>query len=550
MRRIFRLVVILIVIPSYNWARGIDTVLVYMQTTPYALNIIQGDNYIYLGTSNGVQKITGLKVEQYNTKPGYAIFNDGLQVTKAVSFSSSLHFNKSSFLPANYQSSRIQLVRKQSLLYVVSSGAFFIFELRPYTVLYQGLSIRHMTENYLATYSGFYKNGRPFEAVPYTSGKIYEYGDTLVACYDGLYVDLPDTNILRVDGLSAQYSSDGQNYGHAREFTQSWNNQKVLFTTAGVFQLDSLYRVEHIIMMNEKGLFYGENLQRFVHPCLLHQIDSMLIFSLRNKVYRYNLNEKRYIDSLILPGQVTAGIGFPGDYSIYCATTDGVYFTADWDDFQKISEYNDIHTLEQYMNRYVFFSSNSGLRMIDRRIGLVQTLIEGVEFNQFAMRANGDTLFVGSVDGLYRIPIEQLSSLIALSTEKELAILSDVNQNVITEVLIIVGFLGIIIFLFYMGSSSRAALPPTPTLSSDVQLRHRIVMYIQEHLDTVSIEQICKEFEFSNTKLYALSKPEKPGELIRRLRTEKVRELRAQGYSKAEIARATGFSVNYVGRVR
>lgn len=550
MRRIFRLVVILLVIPSYNWARGIDTVLVYMQTTPYALNIIQGDNGIYLGTSQGVQSVSGLRIEMYNHIPGYVIMNNGVEVTKEVSFSSPIFFNYSSFLPDKYRSARIQMVREQSLLYVVASGAFFIYEIRPYTIDYRGFSIRHMTENYLATYSGFYKNGQSLEHLSYSSGKIYEYDDTLVVCYDGLYVELPDTQFFRVDGLSGLYESKGQHYGHAREFTQSWNDHKVLFTTAGVYHLDSLYQVEELILMNDKGVYHRENLEPFMQPHLLHQVQSILIFSFRNKVYRYDIHKRRYLDSLILPAPVSAGLGLPGEFEMYIATTDGLFFTPNWRSIHKISEDKDIHTMGQYEKQYVFCSSNSGLRMYDRSLGQMQTLLDGVEFNQFAMHVGQDTLLVGSVDGLYHIPIEHLPRLITLSTQIEFANLRDVNQITVTEVLILVGVLGIIFFLFYMGSGTRNALPPTPTLSSDVQLRHRIVMYIQEHLDTVSIEQICKEFEFSNTKLYALSKPEKPGELIRRLRTEKVRELRAQGYSKAEIARATGFSVNYVGRVR
>jgi DNA invertase Pin-like site-specific DNA recombinase len=50
--------------------------------------------------------------------------------------------------------------------------------------------------------------------------------------------------------------------------------------------------------------------------------------------------------------------------------------------------------------------------------------------------------------------------------------------------------------------------------------------------------------------LYAITKPEKPGELIRRLRAERVRQMRDAGYSKSEIADATGFSKSYVGRVK
>jgi len=63
------------------------------------------------------------------------------------------------------------------------------------------------------------------------------------------------------------------------------------------------------------------------------------------------------------------------------------------------------------------------------------------------------------------------------------------------------------------------------------------------------IKSIKERFQTNNAQIYNLLQPEKPGNLINRLRMEIVQEMHTEGALAREIALKTGLSESYVRRI-
>ena len=549
---IFRFSLLFSLFSLFLSAQQLDTSMVFMRSSPYTLNILQRSGKVYIGTSEGTFLIDGLKFIKVDDRPGYVKYDDELEVIQEIAFSSMLYIKGGTYLPEKFQGSNVQMVQNQSLLYVIASGALLIYELRPYDLKYPGLSIRSISKNIVATYRGIFRNGELDFPIGYSSGKVCEYGDTVVLCYDGLYVQTPDTSFLRVHSIDATYMSKGAKYGHAREYVQFEPGYKFLFTTIGVFKLDSLYDVEEVVFMEREAI--RKVLDRGLQPHFVGETNGLLVFSYGNKLYRYNYLEKSYTDSLTLPGKIYAGTLTPKSFNCWISSSAGCFFVSEFTSFKKILDESNYHTLLMDRRGYgwLYCSSNYGLDAYDTRSGRLYGLIDDAEFNQYALHVKNEALMAGSVGGLYVMPLDLMERLMALNLEKRIANAESREEGYGIEALIVAGMAGILIYLLYLNFIRTK--PPAPVepsaLEPMVDIRTRVIDYINNHIESASIQTICDHFNFSNTKLYAITKPEKPGELIRRLRAERVRQMRDAGYSKSEIADATGFSKSYVGRVK
>ena len=549
---IFRISLLFSLFSTFLMGQGVDTALIYMQSAPYALNIIQGNGDIYVGTSEGVFKVEGVQLQKVDSRPGYAIFDKEVEVTTEVAFTSPIYFRNLSFLPEEFKSANVQMIRRHSLIYLVAAGSFFVYELRPYSAEFRGYSVRSISENFVAAYGGVFKNGSNYPYLSYSSGRIYEYGDTVIACYDGLFVQTPDTFIYRVNAISAQYSSNLNLYGHAREYMQSADGARVLFTTDGVYFLNDAYEVEDVIF--REPINVRRINERWLEPRYFGSNEGHILFSYDNKIYRYNVLERSYTDSLLIPGKINTGTLKKNTFHCWVSSSAGLFFVNNFSTFRKISEESNFHTLllDEYQLQWLFCSSNLGLDVYDLRSGVMYDIIDGVEFNQFGLYRKSDNIYAGAIDGVYKIPRDQIEASIALNLEKKIA--EQLEDGVLQqpESFVFIGLAGISVVLMYLVLFRKKSSEDLPIrgLKPMADIRTRVIDYVEDNMANASIESVCKHFEFSSSKLYAITSPEKPGELIRRIRFERVKQMREAGYTKNEIANATGFSISYISRIK
>ena len=79
--------------------------------------------------------------------------------------------------------------------------------------------------------------------------------------------------------------------------------------------------------------------------------------------------------------------------------------------------------------------------------------------------------------------------------------------------------------------------------------REEIEAFIRDNLSTSSLKTITTHFNTNTSMVYRVLEPEKPGDLIQKVRHQKVKSLRSEGKTAREIASLTGLSETYVRKI-
>jgi hypothetical protein len=79
--------------------------------------------------------------------------------------------------------------------------------------------------------------------------------------------------------------------------------------------------------------------------------------------------------------------------------------------------------------------------------------------------------------------------------------------------------------------------------------REEIEDFVMNNLPIASLKAINTHFATNTSMVYSILAPEKPGDLIQKLRYEKVKELRKEGKKAKDIATQTGLSDSYVRKI-
>lgn len=80
--------------------------------------------------------------------------------------------------------------------------------------------------------------------------------------------------------------------------------------------------------------------------------------------------------------------------------------------------------------------------------------------------------------------------------------------------------------------------------------REDIETYLKENLADASIITLAEKFGINMSQLYDILKPDRPGSIIQQIRLDVVRNMRQEGKSTEEIAKATGLSASYVKKIK
>jgi AraC-like DNA-binding protein len=171
-----------------------------------------------------------------------------------------------------------------------------------------------------------------------------------------------------------------------------------------------------------------------------------------------------------------------------------------------------------------------------------------VEFNRRGLYLEGDSLFAGSINGLYVLDakhLDQLADRVAKSSGEQ--------SLPVYFLSLLIGIALIAITFIYLHYRSRGQLKQiiaeTQIASLPKLTREDIETFIKENLAQASLKSIAEKFKTNNAVIYTLLSPEKPGAFINRLRMEQVKRLRKDGKPAREISQLTGFSEYYVRKV-
>jgi hypothetical protein len=517
-----------------------DTILLEVQSRPYFYNIAETpDGRLLCGTASGVYEIVGLEFKQINKQSGYLAV-DKAKRTWSISQISVPQTEVSKWihlLPASQKSDYGTHAQRGQYFYLVTNGKIYMYQLTDYRKSHRGQSVRSISKNHLATYSGVYLNGQLIRQISFSSGYIREFDTVTFVCHDGLLMVTRSDTINFHSAISRSFTFLNESFGFARDIVQLKNHEYLLFTTDGLYEVNfHLQEIKKIINCTtcEGGAVY------------LGRMEETLFIGLGNDVYRYVIGKGSLKFHINTNFEIQAGL--ISDFDLFVLHTHQLVRY----DLQKnslfIADFSDAHSLIQAHDTLIYVSTNKGLFAVNPETKQKEMLIPDIEFNKRALYIDEETIHVGSVIGLFSFTSDQVATILfnlKQNTRQLPFTSSKLLQLLLGVAVFIIAFLAVLARIFWKKILGKQGVTkihdfPLPELEA----------FIEENLANVSIPMICDRFQVSVNQLYQVLSPEKPGALIHRARMAKVIELGKKGKSMEDIAQASGFSLSYLQKIK
>lgn len=520
-----------------------DTILYSMTSRPFFYNVLKaGDGRIFTGTSEGIFLIDGVSISKFNDQAGYLTLDkNGLPIIDPDGIKYHNETRYSRMLPFPTEIRDEYHAGSEAYFYITSGGRLHIYEILLYEHSYRNHSVRSASRNFVGTYSGIYyrgiKIGADMRFPGFTDGHIREMNGKAFICYSSLIIadlhqgdSLPVARTILPRGFNFDWVND---IHYSKLFKQYFVSarSKLITINKELTEAKALFNLGNkdadLVLLNENRnyLYFGagKNLMS-IYPKNL-QIQ-----------FKYTLPET------ILDGYIS-------NSRKYLLCREGLYAINEDGSSKKLVTLKQAHTLQHLGGSDFVISTNAGLYRYNSASNKLSELIKGVEFNRRGLYLQGDSLFAGSIDGLYILDVKQLDRL-----AERAGMTSEGNRTLSDSVLMLIAALiscaaALSLMLYRSRRRIKAMEDELPVADAPKINREVIETFITENLAQASLKSIAEQFKTNNAVIYTALAPEKPGALINRLRMEQVKKLRKAGKSAADISQLTGFSEYYVRKV-
>ena len=533
---------VILILGTPTWAQLRDTILYSMSSRPFYYNVLKGgDGRIYAGTSEGVFTLEGAVMKKLNNQIGYLTLNK--KGSPAIDHNGIRYHDQSTYarmLPYPTEIRDEYHAGTEEFFYITSAGRMYIFEILPYELRYRNHSVRTTSHNFIGTYSGLYFRGRKLESPssgfpPFTDGYIRELNGKVFICYSSLVI----AEIRQGDSLPSY-----------------WKNLPRGFTFLATDVLFSSYHKKYLVsaktdlVLMDSALTYASSLYRSnnkdAEVVVLGENRGSVYFASGRDFIQINPTSKKFKTVISLPEPILSG--HITNLNHYLLGSQGLYVVRADGNMKKLIDLAKAHTLLHLGGSEFAISTDAGLFQYNEVSNKLTKLIQGVEFNRRGLYLEGDSLFAGSINGLYVLDakhLDQLADRVAKSSGEQ--------SLPVYFLSLLIGIALIAITFIYLHYRSRSQLKQiiaeTQMASLPKLTREDIETFIKENLAQASLKSIAEKFKTNNAVIYTLLSPEKPGAFINRLRMEQVKRLRKEGKPAREISQLTGFSEYYVRKV-
>ena len=505
----------------------------YFNSENYYYNIIQSQYGVLVSSNEGVFKLLGSRLELIDqTLKGPISVNKNSIIEQGEILYSDQY---NSLLPVIYQNALQTFYETPTKLYLVARGDLFVFNKTSIEVE-RYPSIRTISKNYIGTYDGIFNRSKQkeFVAPTYTNSYIREFDSVVFINWDGL-------TLRNKKETKDYYDKDGnglkikdQLLGLANDVAQLSDYEYLLLTNTGVYQFN--IQNEDITLLRAKT--YGpmtfirqEKSAIGVERIFIHDKKSVFVYNTVSKTFEELLRT----DDILSVFSNSASV-------FYVLTSSGLYYynlSLSSDYKELISNIDGHHTIG-YFKDFIFLTSDNGLSIYSVKDNRLANQTIKDEFNRKAKFISEDTLYLGSVNGLYSLDYNTVNNLYLNNVKpypkKGLPWYLYLLMLALTIILI----LGV--WIYRIGTSKEIT---HPTLTEK-----NVLKFIKKNLNTVSIESICLEFAVNQNEIYkTLKHGKRPGEIIREERIKLVREMRKRNKSEEDISLATGFSISYLKKI-
>ena len=525
------------------WGKLRDTILFSMTSRPFFYNVLKAkDGNIYTGTSEGVYQFQGAEMSKLDDRIGYLTLDkNGNPIIdpNGIKYHDQKTYQR--LLPFPTASRDEYHAGTDDFFYITSGGKMHIYEILPFEIRYRNHSVRPISRNFVGTYSGIYYRGHKLTRAnsfpTFSDGHIRELNGKAFICYSSLLIanlrgkdSIPLCRLNMPKGFTFDWATDVLYSKYHQQYFISAKTDLVVLNNA-LSEAKSGYKAT----------------EKEAEVVLLGEDRGSVFFASGNAFMMHKPSLKRSSIITRLPEPILDG--HISNLNNYLLCNRGLYVVRADGNTELLTELNKAHSLLHLGGTDYAIATDAGLFRYDVASNKLSELIRGVEFNRRGLYLEGDSLFAGSIDGLYVLDAKSLDQL-ADRTAK----LSGSEQPMPKNLIVLIGVLlmsaAILGFLLYRSRRRIKSIIKENKASEEPKAtREDIEYFIRENLAQASLKSIAEKFDTNNAVIYELLSPEKPGALINRLRMEQVKQLRKANKSAKEISQITGFSEYYVRKV-
>jgi hypothetical protein len=435
-------------------------------------------------------------------------------------------------------------VSTENTLYICSGGRLYIFDILPFEYSFPNHSIRTISKDMLGTYSGIYLRRKRLtgQISGFVDGYIRQFGDRAFICnYELMVLEIKalDSGSIKIGNNCFVYSEPTKLFindvfpSPDKEHYYVATQDKLILTDYN-FKSDTILYTSN----NNKGpigfITGGKGVPTFFD---------------NNELLRSSY-ETGSISSLIKLNEPIMAGEYIGK-QIYLITSRGLYRFNTNQQIEKLMDIEKAHSLIGLSGSELLISTDHGLYLFNIVNRTLSIIIKGIEFNRRALYKNENTIYAGSINGLYTIQIADIPKLIEDNKSQLLQATATYN---LVGIIIALGslflFFGFILLRYKKKLRSAENLLESISGPKEEVTREKVEEFILNNLPNASIKTIMDKFKLNGKQLYVILKPDRPGSIIQKIRMEALKKMREENKTNQEISEVTGLSVSYLKKIK
>ena len=504
-------------------------------------NLIKTDkNELFVGSSIGVLKwddnsfdlvdqstVGNMKID-LKTKSGYKFSNASIGEINRTS-----DFNY--LLPQKFKENIFSSQIIGTNLYMVVENKLYHFKNLEYIKIFEGKSVRVISENFIGTYNGIFKNNTLDPKAPsYTNSYIREFGDEVIINFDGIYRENPN-GYQYFRSFDGRFKIDSIDMGYALD-TQKVDDKYFALTTNGLWLTNFEGELIDILKFNELNRSDVYQTPKFIDFLeASSQEPKRILYYLNQAITILDIENLSFAKVVDIPDGAIDIKRF--ENHTYWIDRENINLLDSNNKIQPIYPNNfDFHTLYPLNETYLALSSDIGLYRLNLETKEIVKLFSN-ECNRLALNVVNDTLNIGLIDGLIKYHVKDF-----------IAYTPRTSSSIIEKELVLILFLlVIIIVLVYSLIIKKNKVVPLELEKNN--LADDITNFILENLVGTDVNLIKEKFNISYRQLAKLYHPIGPGKMIENIRKQEAEKMILNGESLPSISKKTGYSLSYLKKI-
>jgi hypothetical protein len=483
-------------------------------------NIISGsESQIYVTTNQGI----------YSLEKG-RISSQVSEITKWGELDYSTDTFKSTTKLELIERDKLNLESsRDNFYYRIIDEQLIVYNKRLYRKYLEDISIRAISTEFIGTYDGIYdSNLKRLDNYPsYSSGKIRKIGDKTFVIYDGLFY-AEDNQTHYFKSPLNEIEIDERSLGFGQDIFPLNQAQYLLFTSNGVWVTD-LSKVEALDLSKLKD---RSKLIKFIHQ---YEDDGRILYIMDNQLKIIGSNLKSYV-LIDFEEEIIDITKSNHDSDIYFLSNQSIGIIRNGKVEKIVENSAGFHTIIPLPD-HLALTSDQGLFRLKKKSLALDIIIEE-EFNKQSLEKIQDSIWAGSVSGLYKIALKDFENY----SSEEIRPKSTSSFQWILYCLIAILSIIILILRYKLKSES------TTTRINETITREMILEFIKSNIATVTLLSIQEAFNISYRKLKN-TLGDSPGRVIEIERKKVLNARLKEGKSFKEVSNLTGYSVEYIRRI-